>query len=111
LNNIVILSYSGSLVSISQGEKRSAFKEFVVDTVKEIFDIKMIFQNWKMLVISISNFFVMLGYFVPFIYIPKVNELNKIEGSSSVFAVIGIDFKINSPILVFFILYFKILKN
>jgi hypothetical protein len=88
--NLVVTSYTGSIMSINNiGKERSPFLQFVIDTIKQICDIKLIFQNWTVLLIALSNFFMFSGYFIPYIYIPKVADKNSIENSSFIVVIIG----------------------
>ena len=82
-----ILSFTGSIVSVGNfnmalniGENSDDpeipwYKRAWAITVaiaKEISDLKLLTQNMSFLLITLSNFFVFLGYFIPFIYIPLV---------------------------------------
>jgi hypothetical protein len=88
---ILVVGYAGSLASIDASSERKNLKvsQILINTLKEICDIKLIFKSWTMLLITLSNFFMFSGYFIPFIYIPKVADKNSIENSSYLIVTIG----------------------
>lgn len=66
--------------------------------IKEITDVKLITQNLPFFLITLSNFFVFFGYFLPYIYIPiRAKEIN-LESFSWILSIIGI-FNIPSRLL------------
>ena len=110
-----ILSFTGSIVSVGNFNMALNIGENSDDTeipwykrawavtmeiAKEISDLKLLTQNMPFLLITLSNFFVFLGYFIPFIYIPLVakdlikenpeleNDLNE-SRVSFIFSIIG----------------------
>ena len=76
----------------NSNESSSCFKKVLNITwniIKEIFDIRLLFQSIPFLIITVSNFFIFLGYFLPFIYIPiRAKEIN-VENIDRVYSIIG----------------------
>ena len=67
--------------------------KLMVDIFREMTNFKLLFQNKQFALITIANFFVFVGYMLPFIYIPiRGKELN-IKNISMVLSVIGINIK------------------
>ena len=61
----------------------------IVDIVKEMTNFKLLIQSKPFALVVIANFFVFVGYFIPFIYIPiRGGELN-ITNYSIILSVIG----------------------
>ena len=75
-----------------ENENVSCFKNFLNITwsiIKEIIDIRLLFQSIPFLIITVSNFFVFLGYFIPFIYMPiRAKDIN-VENIGWIFSIIG----------------------
>lgn len=65
---------SGSIMSF---KKETEKKESILkSTLKEICDFSLLFNNWRFLCATISNFFVFSGYFLPYIYMGEVPKEN-----------------------------------
>ena len=62
----------------------------IVDIVKEMTNFRLLVENKSFLLIVIANFFVFVGYFLPFIYIPIRGRELEIKNISMVLSVIGI---------------------
>ncbi len=61
----------------------------VTDIVREMSNFRLLTQNKQFTLITIANFFVFTGYFLPYIYIPiRAKEL-KLEGYSIILSTIG----------------------
>ncbi len=57
--------------------------------IKQIFDLKLLCQSFMFFLITISNFFIFMGYFIPFLYIPiRAKEIN-LSNYGWVLSVIG----------------------
>lgn len=57
--------------------------------VKEMTDFKLLIENWRFLLITLSNFFVFTGYFTPFLFITKIAEDNGIPNAAFILSIIG----------------------
>lgn len=58
--------------------------------IKEICNVGLLGQNFAFLLITLSNFFIFAGYFIPFLYIPiRAKEL-EIDNFALVLSIIGI---------------------
>jgi hypothetical protein len=60
-----------------------------VDIIKEMTDFKLLGQNRQFLLVTLANFFMFAGFFVPYIYIPIYAEELKIEKYSIILSIIG----------------------
>ena len=68
------------------------FYEISVQIVKDIIDVKLLFQNFQLFCLVMCNFFGFAALFVPYIYIPvycKTNNLTPTE-ISTILSAIGI---------------------
>jgi hypothetical protein len=92
-----IVTFSGSMVSLKkyendENEDVSCFKKFLnitLNIIKEIIDIRLLFQSIPFFIITVSNFFIFLGYFIPFIYMPiRAKEIN-VDNIDWIFSIIG----------------------
>jgi len=75
-----------------ENEDVSCFKKFLnitLNIIKEIIDIRLLFQSIPFFIITVSNFFIFLGYFIPFIYMPiRAKEIN-VDNIDWIFSIIG----------------------
>jgi MFS family permease len=79
-------------------EKKSVCRT-LFNVAKESLDFKLLVQNKKFMLMTLSNFFIYLGYFIPFIYIPiRAKELEIIH-YPWLLSIIGI---VNIPGRIFF---------
>lgn len=88
----VVQSYTGSVLSLSHIDHpndRHPFLRMLIDVGYEIINVKLLWQNWKMLLIALSNFFVFVGYFAPMLYISKIMEKNNLGDSSKTMVIVG----------------------
>lgn len=97
--NKIVKTFHGSIISLNgpheEEEKcHSKFLTIVLDIIKEMTDFKLLVQNFGFLLITISNFFLFLGYFTPFLYLVKVATENGASNSNATFllSIIGIYF-------------------
>jgi predicted MFS family arabinose efflux permease len=96
--NRMVQTYAGSVVSLNASDKslpfhqRNACLRISFGILKEMTDFKLLLQSPGFLLITLSNFFIFLGYFTPFIYVTKVAKENGIESGKASFllAIIGI---------------------
>lgn len=96
--NVEIMS--GSIISFKALQTEEKVKEsMIIGLLKEMVNVKLLGQNWRFLFITLSNLFVFTGYFLPFVFLTKVAELNGIERPSLVISVIG---AVNIPSRVMF---------
>jgi len=87
--NVEIMS--GSIVSLKKEEEKQKKKENVfLSLFKEMTDFTLLYTNWRFLLITLSNFFVFSGYFLPFLFVAKVAALNGLTNPSFVISIIGI---------------------
>lgn len=81
---------SGSIVSLKKEEEKPNKKDNVfLGLFKEMTDFTLLCNNWRFLLITLSNFFVFSGYFLPFLFVAKVAALNGLSNPSFVISVIG----------------------
>jgi cyanate permease len=94
----IIETFHGSVYSLNAEEpktpfyQRHTFLRIVVGILKEMTDFRLLFQNVGFLLITLSNFFVFVGYFTPFLYITKISRDNGIAKAQASFliSIIGI---------------------
>jgi hypothetical protein len=61
----------------------------MADIFREMTNFKLLFENKQFALMTIANFFVFVGYMIPFLYIPiRAKELD-IKNSSGILSVIG----------------------
>jgi hypothetical protein len=88
-------TFHGSVYSLNKVNdklpfhQRNKFIKITISILKEMTDFKLLFQNWQFLLITLSNFFIFSGYFVPFMFITKIADDNKIDNSSILISIIG----------------------
>jgi hypothetical protein len=58
-------------VNDEEYENTKGSNSIFVEIFKEMTNFKILTKNIPFLLISISNFFLFFGYFIPFIYIPQ----------------------------------------
>lgn len=89
-----IESYRGSICSQERHKlkPRNSFLRVSADVLKDMSNFKLVYENWDFSLIAISNFFVSLGYFTPFLYITKIAEENGVPAEQAAFliSVVGI---------------------
>lgn len=105
---IELLELTGSFSLAHKGEKhgdnepfheRIAFFRITKGILKETFNFKLFIQNVPFAFLVLSNFFIFIGYFVPFIYIPIRAEELGIEHYAWIISIIGI---VNIPSRIIF---------
>ena len=62
----------------------------VKNIIKEMFDLKLLFQNMDFFFITLSNFFCFSALFIPFIFIPVRAEELEIKNFAWLLSIIGI---------------------
>lgn len=75
--NEIVHSYVGSMLSINQKVpfyERNSFLRISVGILREMTDFRLLCENWGFLLITLSNFFLFVGYFTPFLYIASISE-------------------------------------
>ena len=93
---------SGSVLSIKdigvtemKSSSGSLLTEMFVGIYKETTDFKLLSENWKFLLISLSNILIFTGYFLPFLYVIKIAEENNIDKELSAYIISTIGNKFN----------------
>jgi hypothetical protein len=61
----------------------------MVDIFREMTNFKLLFENKQFALMTIANFFVFVGYMIPFLYIPIRAKEIKFEHAILVLSVIG----------------------
>ena len=97
-------AFSGSIISLDKAHKSdcaqsSSFARISMGILKEMTDFSLLKENRGFLLITLSNLFIFLGYFVPFLYIPEVAREKEIANSSWLLSTIGI---VNIPFRMFY---------
>jgi len=84
--------YVRSHISIpsDDGQKESSFGKVFMDILKEMSDFKLLRTNKQFLMIVLANFFVFIGYFSPFIYLPIRGKELKLSNPAFLISIIGI---------------------
>ncbi len=91
---------SGSIHSFTELQTEEKVKNSMIcGLLKEMVDIKLLGQNWRFLLLTLSNLFIFTGYFLPFIYLKEVADLNGITNASLIISIIG---AVNIPSRVIF---------
>ena len=70
-------------------KSRNKLVKQIVNIFGEITNFKLLFENKSFALIVIANFFVFLGYFLPFLYIPIRGRELRITNTDKVLSVIG----------------------
>ena len=68
---------------------KNACLKLTVNILKETFNFRLLIENWRFLLITISNFFIFTGYFTPFLFITKIAQDNNIPNASFILSIIG----------------------
>ena len=79
-----------SVVEPTATNSKKTLSKLLVEIFKEMTNFRLLFENKSFLLIVIANFFVFVGYFLPFIYIPIRGRELEIKNISMVLSVIGI---------------------
>jgi hypothetical protein len=69
-------------------QRNPAYK-VLVDIVKEMTDFKLLGQNKQFLLVTLANFFMFAGFFVPYIYIPIYAKELEIKNYPIIMSIIG----------------------
>lgn len=83
--NVEIMS--GSIVSLKKVEDEQSF---FIGLIKEMTNFSLLRQNWKFTLITLSNFAIFTGYFIPFIFVKKIAGLNNIPNPAYFISIIGV---------------------
>lgn len=81
----VVQTFSGSVYSINKISEdlpfyqRNKFIRISLGILKEMTDFGLLRHNFPFLLITLSNFFIFSGYFVPFMYILEIANKNGID--------------------------------
>jgi len=90
----VVQSFMGSQLSINKKKlplhQRNKFLRLSIEILKEMTNFKLLTENMSFLLITLSNFILFTGYFLPFLYLIKIADANDIENSSVLISIIGI---------------------
>lgn len=91
----IIQSYIGSVYSLNVEKKlpfyqRNAFLRLTVEILTEMTNFKLLRQNFGFLLITLSNFFLFTGYFLPYIYIVRIADAEGMNNPDFLLSVMGI---------------------
>ena len=83
-----------SIPTVPEEENNCCLRVYVFrimsDIVKEVTNFILLLLNKQFVLITIANFFVFVGYFLPFIYIPvRAGSELKIDNYAMVMSIIG----------------------
>lgn len=85
-------TFSGSVLSLAASEKDlggSGCWNITVNILKEMTNLSLLTQNLGFLLISLSNFFIFSGYFIPFIFVANRAKELGIKDFSFILGLIG----------------------
>jgi len=89
-----IQTYLGSMYSLNVEKlplsQRNKFCRLSVEIFKEMTNFSLLFSCPIFLMITLSNFFLFTGYFLPFIYLTRIAGENGMQNPSMLLSVIGI---------------------
>ena len=94
-----IESYRGSICSQEMPKlkrrkfyHRNSFLRVSADVLRDMSNFSLVYENCDFSLIALSNLFVSLGYFTPFLYITKIAEENGVPAEQAAFliSVVGI---------------------
>ena len=70
--------------------QRNKFIRMTLDILKEMANVSLLGQNLGFLLITLSNFCLFTGYFLPFIYLGKIaEETTKMDDPTLLYSLIG----------------------
>ena len=84
-----IETFTGSMLSLDQENKSNGFIKVAISILKEMTDLSLLVQSKPFLLVTLSNMFIFLGYFVPFIYMPEVGKKLDIPNYAYLLSIIG----------------------
>ena len=84
-----IETFTGSMLSLTEEKKSDGFIKVSIRILREMTDLSLLVQSKPFLLVTLSNLFIFLGYFVPFIYIPEVGEKDDIPNYEYLLGIIG----------------------
>ena len=88
-----IQTFMGSQLSINTKPlpfyQRNKFLKLTIEILKEMTNFKLLCQNTGFLLITLSNFIIFTGYFVPFLYLVRIANENNIANFSWLISIIG----------------------
>ena len=89
LDTRVIQTFHGSVMSLNEkrASSKNAFLAMVVGILKEMTDFRLLCQNFLFLFITLSNFFLFLGFITPFLYIKSIAESHGVSTSQATFLI------------------------
>lgn len=96
-------TFSGSILSLNTLTKKPFYKRgffrVALDILREMTNFSLLRENKGFLLVTLSNFFIFLGYFIPFLYIPiRAKDLG-LPNHSFLLSIIGI---VNIPVRMLF---------
>ena len=88
-----VQTFLGSQLSINAKPlpfyQRNKFLKLTIEILKEMTNFKLLCQNTGFLLITLSNFIIFTGYFVPFLYLVRIAKENNIDNFSWLISIIG----------------------
>lgn len=85
-------TFSGSVLSLNEVRnisKKSGTGSLILNILKEMGNVSLLSKNIGLLFITLSNFFIFSGYFIPFLFIPIRAKQLDIADSSFILGLIG----------------------
>lgn len=85
-------TFSGSVLSLNEVRnlsKKNGTGNLIIGIIKEMGNVSLLSKNIGLLLITLSNFFIFSGYFIPFLFIPIRAKQLDIVDSSSILGLIG----------------------
>lgn len=96
-------TFSGSILSLNTAGKvpfyRRGFFAAAIGILKEMTNFSLLRENIPFLFVTLSNLFIFLGYFIPFLYIPLRAKELELAHHSYLLSIIGI---VNIPVRMLF---------
>ncbi|RMZ94913.1 monocarboxylate transporter 2-like, partial [Brachionus plicatilis] len=86
-------TFSGSVLSLNEVRnisKKSGTGSLILNILKEMGNVSLLSKNIGLLFITLSNFFIFSGYFIPFLFIPIRAKQLDIADSSFILGLIGL---------------------
>ena len=86
-------TYNGSTLSLDKQDKScvksGGFGTIALNILKEMTDLSLLKESVPFLLVTLSNFFIFLGYFAPFLYITEFCKKNEIDNYAYLYSIIG----------------------
>ena len=87
----IVQTFHGSVLSLTTKKlpltQRNTFLRITISILKEMANFTLLGQNVGFLLITLSNLFVFIGYFTPFLYMTKISEDNGMSAAQASFLI------------------------